>query len=391
MTADVEIRTTSRARRVGTWIAIGIAVVVVGLAGWAMSEIGAWSERDALDPESSGPLGTRALAEILRDQGVEVIVARDRATATEALEAHEATLVLPDAPALSDRAVEGLGDAATDVVLIQPRSRDLRVFLPGSSAAGAAPSGAIAPACDLPEAVRSGAVAPGMVFDPSGGAVTACYPADLGAGLLVQLDGAHRVAAIDARPLFVNEALANDGNAALAVNLLGRHPVVVWYVPSIFDTDLEGADPSLGQLTPPWVSPVIVVLLCAGVAAALWRGRRFGPLVVERLPVTVRAGETTEGRGRLYARAGDAAHAAEQLRGAALGRLARTLALGPAAHADQIADAAATRTGLDRRAVRGVLIDDIPQSDADLVGLRARLRDLEEAVHAAVRPERNSR
>ena len=56
--------------------------------------------------------------------------------------------------------------------------------------------------------------------------------------------------------------------------------------------------------------PVIVLLLTAGLAAAIWRGRRFGPLVPERLPVTVRAAETTEGRARLYAHARDAVYSA---------------------------------------------------------------------------------
>ena len=45
----------------------------------------------------------------------------------------------------------------------------------------------------------------------------------------------------------------------------------------------------------------------------------------------------------------------------------------------------------DRGAVRGILIDDIPRGDADLVALDARLRHLEDAVRAAVRPERNTR
>ena len=136
-----------------------------------------------------------------------------------------------------------------------------------------------------------------------------------------------RVSAVDGRTLFANESLAENGNAALALNLMGRHPRVVWYVPSLTDTDLTG-DPTLGELTPPWVSPVIVLLLVAGIAAGVWRGRRFGPLVPERLPVTVRASETTEGRARLYARSRDAVHALDQLRVSALGRLARCSAWG---------------------------------------------------------------
>lgn len=388
---DVEVQATSRARRVGTWIALGLGVVLIGIVGSVMSGIGAWTERDALDPESPAPRGAQALAAILRDQGVEVIVARDRATAASALAEDAATLVLPDAPALTDAAIEELGDAAADLVLVEPRSRDLRLFLAVSTLAGAAADGPVAPECDLAEAVRAGDVSPGLLLAPGDDAVIACYPTGDGWGLLVhEDDDGRRVAAIDAGALFVNEALAEDGNAALAINLLGRHPVVVWYVPGPFDTDLEGT-PTLGELTPPWVSPVIVLLLVAGVAAGIWRGRRFGPLVRERLPVTVRVGETTEGRARLYARAGDAPHAAAQLRGAALRRLARRLGLGPAARADQIADAAATRTGLDRGTVRGILIDDIPASGADLLGLRTRIRDLEDAVEAALRPERNSR
>jgi hypothetical protein len=167
-------------------------------------------------------------------------------------------------------------------------------------------------------------------------------------------------------------------------------------MPSIADSDLAAGDPTLGELTPPWVSPVIVLLLVAGVAAAIWRGRRFGPLVAERLPVTVRAAETTEGRARLYAHARDAVHAADQLRIGALGRLGRMLGLGPSASAPEIADAAAARTGFDRGAVRGIRIDELPRTDADLVDLDRRLRSLEQAVHASVRPnderpERNTR
>lgn len=387
MTA-VEVREGTRRRRVGAWVVIALVILVVGGIGGAIVQLGEWTQRDALDPDSAGILGTRAVTQLLRAQGVDVIVARDRAEAASALSAAEATLVLPAAPALSDDAVEELGDAATDLVLIEPRSRELRLFLAGSATAGFASGDAVAPACDLADAERAGPVAPGRVFSPGSG-TTACYPAGEGMGLLVGTDGDRRISAVDGETLFTNEYLADAGNAALALNLMGRHPLVVWYVPSLGDTDLAATDPTLGELTPPWVSPAIVVLLAAGIAAAIWRGRRFGPLVAERLPVTVRASETTEGRGRLYARARDAGHAADQLRIGALGRISRALALGPAASAPEIADAAATRTGMPRGDVRALLIDDVPRTDGDLLTLRGRLRDLEDAVHAAVRPERN--
>lgn len=379
-----------RRRRVTTWIAIAAVLVGVGIAGSALSGIGEWTERDVLDPESAGPNGTRALVEILRERGVEVVVVRDRVAATAALAEAPATLALADPAALTDDGLTAVTDAAADVVLLDPRARTLRVLLPGSATYGVGPGSTVEPECELAEAQRAGEITPGAVYQ-AGSQTIACYPTGGGFGLLATEADGSRVVAVDGRALLTNEQLAEAGNAALAVNVLGRHPRLVWYMPGVGDTDLPAGDPTLGELTPPWVSPVIVLLLVSGVAAAIWRGRRFGPLVAERLPVTVRAAETTEGRGRLYAQARDALHAADQLRIGGLGRLGRMLGLGPSASADEIADAAAARTGADRGAVRGILIDEIPRTDAELVALDQRLRALEEAVHTAVRPERNTR
>jgi hypothetical protein len=379
-------------RRITAWIAIGLAALLVGGIGAALAAANRWSEREALDPASAGPSGPRAHGEILRDRGVEVVVVRDHESVGRALDDAPATLVLPDTPALSDAAVERLAATATDVVLIEPRARTLDLLLAGSGAAGVADSEVVEPDCAVPGAERSGAITPGAVYSAGPDAtastdVIGCYPDADGHALLLgeRHGGDGRISAVDGRAVFANENLAEAGNAALGVNLLGRHALVVWYAPDPGDTDLADADPSLGELTPPWVSPVIVLLLVAGVAAGVWRGRRFGPLVAERLPVTVRASETTEGRARLYARSRDPLHAVDQLRIGALRRLARLLGLGPAASAPEIADAAAGRTGLDRGAVRDILIDQIPH-DAQLVALSVEIRHIEDAVRAAVHP-----
>ena len=384
-----------RRRRILTWLVIGIVLIGAGSAGAVLSTIGQWSERDALDPESAGPSGSRALVEILREHGVDVVIARDRAAATAALVRGDATLALADAPALSDEGLAEVLDAAGDVVLLDPRQRTLRVVLGGGTTRGAGSGEVVGADCENPTARRAGPVAPGVLLVPEEG-MLACYPTGAGFGLIgaarpgAASTGA-RAVAVDGRALFTNEHLADNGNAALAVGLLGAGPRLVWYLPGPADTDLATGDPTLGELTPPWVCPVIVLLLVSALAAAVWRGRRFGPLVRERLPVTVRAGETTEGRARLYARTGDALHAADQLRIAALGRLARLLRLGAGATVDEIADAAASITRADRGAVRAVLVDERPRNDAELVALAERLRSLEDAVRAAVRPERKPR
>ncbi|QKJ21224.1 DUF4350 domain-containing protein [Microbacterium hominis] len=370
------------------WIAIGVTLLVVGAAGAAIAGLGQWAQRDALDPESFGAAGTRALAEVLRAQGVEVRVTRQRDEAVRLLGAERATLALADPAALSDEAVLALAAAAVDTVLLDPRSRTLDLLLHATRPAGEAPIDVVDPSCALPDARRAGPVVPGAVYTPGSAADAACYPVGDAYGLVVSDDGARRVSALDGRAMLANDRLADNGNAALGVNLLGRNPLVVWYVPTLADTDIADTDPSLGDLTPPWVSPVIVLALAAGLAAAIWRGRRFGPLVAERMPVTVRASETTEGRARLYAHSRDAGHAADQLRLAALPRLARLLGLSASASAGEIADAAAARIGADRGAVRGVLFDIVPEGDADLVALHTRLQELERAVARAARPER---
>src|SRR5690606_36744381 len=106
-------------------------------------------------------------------------------------------------------------------------------------------------------------------------------------------------------------------------------------------TDLEAKSPeTLATLTPKWVTPAILLLLLAGVVAGIARGQRFGPLVTETLPVTVRASETMHGRARLTAKAGDSAHAAAALRDGALRRLAARLGLTARSTAVEVADAA---------------------------------------------------
>lgn len=380
-----EPRGSSR-RRALTWTAIAAFAVLIGIAGALLSGIGAWSERDRLDPESAGPGGTAALVAILRDQGVDVTVTRDRAETIRELAETPSTLVMADSPILGDDALQGVFDAATDIVLIDPRARGVEMLFPGATAGGFAAAETVPPECYVDSAIRAGTVMPGRVLAPGTSGADACYPAGDGFGLLVGTGADEGTAAFDGRDLITNDSLAEDGNAALALNLMGRLPSLVWYVPALTDSDVA-TEPTLGELTPGWVTPTIVLLGASVVAAALWRGRRFGPLVLERLPVTARATETMEGRGRLYERGRDALHAADALRLGTLERLRRTLALSPAASATHIADASADLAGMARQAARRLLIEDEPRGERDLLALSDGLRALEAAVARGIRGE----
>jgi hypothetical protein len=249
----------------------------------------------------------------------------------------------------------------------------------------------VSASCDLPELAEVGTIQPDRLFIPSDD-VTGCFTDTEGhAALLVDDRGGTRTVLIEGSRLFGNGHLAQDGNAALGLALLGQTDHVVWYVPSFADGDLEPEDPpTLGELTPGWVTPALVLLCVSGIAAAIWRGRRFGPLVAENLPVTVRASETMHGRARLTAKAADAPHAAAAIRDGAARRMARRLGLNDRSTPTEVADAVADRLRVPRAAVQQLLAGAPPLADSQLIDMARRLADLEDAVDAAVRTERST-
>lgn len=387
--AGTLVRAPRRLRRILGWVLVSALVLVVGAAGLLLTAPSP-AQRDALDPERPGPGGMQALAQILRQQGVSVDVVRSRADAAGRLDAHS-TLVMSDPYTLSDAAVTELTDSAHDLVLVSPSARMLRMLQLGAYGSPSSPPTAGAD-CDVPAFAHVGTIAPGQLLLPDPG-VTACFgDATDGAAVLISEEDGARRAAVDGAALFTNEHLAENGNAALGLALLGAQPHVVWYVPSYEDSDRTDIDvpKSLADLTPGWVTPVIVLGMITALLAAAWRGRRFGPLVAETLPVTVRASETMLGRARLTAKAADAAHAADALRTGTLSRLAARLGLAARADAAAVADAAADRIRVDRAGVRALLTGPLPGSDAELVPYARRLAELESAVENAVRIERST-
>ncbi|MGO1770016.1 MAG: DUF4350 domain-containing protein [Microbacterium sp.] len=385
---EAATRPQGRRRRVWGWVALVLAFIVVGLV-LTLVPSQQWQQKGALDPEHPGPAGGMAVAEILRDQGVDVEVVRSRDDALAAADGGSA-LAVSDTSYLSDDDLDELLRAGHRTILLDPHSRDVRLALGDGASITPTQTQPIEPSCALPEADRAGAIVPGTAWSGDGDAKNACYPAGDGAyGLLVaDLDGAE-VTLVDGSALFANDALTGHGNAALGLGLLGSERELAWYVPSASDADSDAGPASLGDLTPRWLTPAIVLLGVAAVAAGIWRGRRFGPLVAETLPVTVRGSETLEGRARLYERSRDAEHAAELVRDGAVRRMAVRLGLDRRASRPDVADAAATRIGA-RRSDVAQIIEELPSTDAGLATFGERLRDLEAAVDAAVRTERKT-
>ncbi|MFT2692341.1 DUF4350 domain-containing protein [Clavibacter zhangzhiyongii] len=398
-TAPSETRTPGQAlRRAGTWIALAALAVVIALVTLGVG--GAARQGEPLAPDNPAPGGTQALARVLAAQGVEVTLARTLPEARAAVgDGDDATLVLgATSDRLDDDRLAEVGRLSDRLVLLAPDFQTLQAIAPDVAAGGAAESAdrALDAGCALPAARAAGTVpddAP--VFrhlGDDGPDVLACFPDDTGdAFALLRVpaplvpDGT--VTVLGADPILTNDRIAEQGSAALALGVLGERPRLVWYSPSPDDAAGD-APPTLGELTPGWVTPAILLLGAAALAAAVWRGRRFGPLVVERLPVVVRADETAEGRARLYQRADARGHALDALRVGTVDRLATTLALGRLATVDDVAAASAAALGEDPAGVRALLLDDVPRTDRDLVDLAGRLAALERRVARAADPTR---
>lgn len=384
ITPSTTAEPTRRLRSIIGWVIV--AALVVGVA-WVGLQIAATapSERRSLDPEGRGDAGALALAEILRDQGVEVDVYRSHVEARDALD-ESTTLVMTNPYTLSDEGLAELMGPADRVVFLSVGAHLLDDLDLG--AYSSAPLAEVDAQCTAGEFAEVGTIEPDRLMTPHSG-VEGCFGDEEGAAVLIDDSDGRRTSIVDGSRLFSNAYLAENGNAALALALLGQTDRVVWYVPSLGDSDLEATSPdTLGTLTPPWVTPAIILLMLSGAAAALWRGRRFGPLVAETLPVTVRASETMHGRARLTAKAADAPHAALAIRDGAQRRLARRLGLTARATSDEVADAASDRLRIPRGTLQALLAGPLPTDDAALVELARRLADLEEAVEKTHRTAR---
>jgi hypothetical protein len=384
-------------RRSIPWIVLAVIAVGVALIGIAFSG-GAGSFGVPLDTANAGPVGSRAVAQVLRQQGVTVKPAYSLQQLRE-VATGDSTVLVYDPDAELDRAgLDVVLETAVTVVIVEPGYDALQQLAPEVRAAGRpAGSGTVAAGCSLPAAVAArridphatgnaaNATVPGT-FRISEGDATGCFGNGDDRFSLVntRVDGSD-VALLGSASILMNDGIDRSGNAALALNLLGEHRTLVWYLPGPADRPASGP-PDLSQLTPGWVTPVMILLVLVFVAAAFWRGRRFGPLVVENLPVVVRAGETREGRARLYQRSSARSRAADALRIGAIGRLATTAGLPRTATAGEVSDAVASLTGRDRTVLRALLIDDIPASDRELIGLSDALAELERAAATAASP-----
>ena len=359
-----------------------IAVIAVGTRGSSTGGV-------PFSATNAAPAGSKAIAEVLRHQGVDVAVPATLAGAKSALRTStSSTLFLVDPDSHLDKSqLTTLAALADHVVLLSPTYTQLKTLAPEVGLAGIVGRDSLAANCALPAASAAGRVSGAgsgfRVLDRAAD-TTACFSSGKKTFSLVEIKKVgRRLTVVGTTDAFDNEHVSQRGNAALALTLLGDNSRLVWYLPTIDDSSISG--PSIAQLTPAWVGSVFALLIVAAIVAAFWRGRRLGPLVVENLPVVVRASETMEGRARLYQKGAARLHALDALRIGAVSRLAMLCGLSRLATVDDVIAAVATVTTRDPAGIRSLLLTAEPRTDRDLVRLSDELLELERHLARAIR------
>lgn len=365
------VRTTARSARLPALL-VGLllltAVVVV-----AFTQTG---PKGYLDPAGYDPDGSRAVVEVLRDRGVVVTTVDDvDAAVAGATPTTTTVLVLPDL--LPAEQVLALRRAPGPLVVVDAGDEVLLALEADAEVAGGPAVEVRTPSCEDADAVAAGPVRlGGFSYAPTGTQTVGCY-ASGGAATLLRLPEQELVL-VGSGELLTNQRIDEDGNAALALRLLGGTGELRWLRPGL--AGAEQPEQGLDDLLPTWLKRGVLQLFVVLVLVALWRARRLGRVVVEPLPSVVRAAEVVEGRSRLYRLAGARGRAADALRSGTRHRLVVRLGLPPDADRPSLVQAVAARTGDDPAGVDALLYGAAPADDAALVRFAEALSQLEKTV-----------
>ncbi|MFG2117465.1 DUF4350 domain-containing protein [Streptomyces sp. NPDC048710] len=395
MTAEATLPSTSAsptARQIWTrGRGIALAVGLILIAAVAMAAVRSQTRHGELDPRSADPYGSRAVAELLADRGVSTRVVTSLGAARAAAGPDTTLLVaVPDllTSGQQTRLHSAMADSGGRTVLVAAGSSSVERLAPGVTADPATSfDSTLTPDCTLPEARRAGSADTGGIrYTTTHLDADSCYPSERLATLLrlPAASGNGDTIVLGAPDIFFNKRLDEQGNASLALQLLGSRPHLVWYLPSL--SDVSAADTGerksfLDLLPSGWLWGTLQLFIAAALAA-FWRARRFGPLVPEKLPVAIRASETVEGRARLYRKANARDRAAAALRSTTRTRLAPLVGVPVAqAHAPEaLLPALSAHLNGDGQALHSMLFGPPPGDDAALIALTDQLDALEREV-----------
>jgi hypothetical protein len=401
----------SAASRWQFWIVLLVIGAVVGL----LIQLLDTSDAETYGIENTDLDGYAAVANVLDDHGVNLHRVYSAEAARELLEQKPAAGVVvllrefqPDERFAAE--LESEWEAGREVLWISEDPWMLSAMFAAETQTGPripmGPAGTAevlesGPRCTLPTAEAA------MNLQAPGGSLrtdSGCFPVGEDSYVLAETS---RGVVFTAPEAFTNQHITEEGNAALALGLLGAEEEsdaapqdLIWYTPSGADSVGDEQWGSPLDYLPEWLWPLVWWLIICAVIGMVAAGRRYGPVVSEPLPVSVPAEEAAVGRGRLYQRANAVSATIQVLRSAHLLRLTKLLRLGRGAAPETVAAAAVRVAGWDPAAVRQLL--ERPRTDGaspphapamshrDMVTHAQALAKLESDVRQALRTRRRT-
>ena len=377
-----------------------LLVIIIALAITAGIANAALTGRDDMRPYSPGSLqpdGAAAAAELLERVGVTVVhvqtqddfsilssdttvlVTKENLLSEEdALRIREsgATTILLGSSAFADTeswgfspnawTSETFGMPADSLADISHSSEDLvsvsaseRTCSPGFEIADDDPDGST--------------ITPVSQVMISGDPAYSCFDSGDGSAL-VQSEKYSHVLYFGAAHIITNRYLDTADNAGVMLRLLGQHPIVLWV--EGYASLEEGGGAPASQL-PMWFLVSFAALGASGLWFGAVRGRRFGKLVAEPMPVVVPAVEANQGRARLYEAGSDAAHAARILRASFISRYSPRLGLTSYSQPDTVTNVYAAALHREEKEIAQALYTYPVRTGADLVHVATILGELE--------------
>lgn len=365
-------------------VGLGVVLLSVFLSRSAPSGL-------PFDPSSTEADGTKALAMILERAGAEVEVL----DGTEELDVDTLLVLVDNLNIASDNAVEQFVSDGGTALVADYTGRLANELRP----AGSASSGFIEPTlerrCEIPALEGVNRVRPGaspLFVVPARG--TGCFGRGERAWLIIQDQGFGTMITTGGPAFLINSLIGEVDNAPLAVALLAPRPgtrVGILRPTFAVADDARGGgggQKTLGDLIPGGVIAAGLQLTLAFGIVVLWRMRRLGKPVREPQAVRLAGSELVIAVGTLFQRTGARGRATQLLRDDFRRSVSQRLGVPSDLPAEELAELAAARTGVDPAAVVAALAGPVPDSDVALIALAQRLEALrtELTLSATVAP-----
>ena len=209
------------------------------------------------------------------------------------------------------------------------------------------------------------------------GATRACFGSGDAYFAVERGVGSGSVVSLAAPDLWTNQHLGDGANSVLAADLLvsGTGAKVAWLTGAV-----GGGRQTLLDAVGDRVDELLIGGLLAVLVLAAWRGRRLGRPVEEEVPVVLPGSELVGATGRLLARNGQRARAADLLRASAERDLAKELALPVGEDRGVLARRLADLIGRDPGDVEATIGGAPPDDDEALLALAGDIQQLRKEV-----------